>query len=62
MFNSSFFFIFAPTKQLTIMRKPQVLQLTDKKTGRIFIREFKTKKECDRFLRNSYTTYSWKTL
>ena len=44
------------------MRKPQVLELTEKKTGRVFVREFKTKKECDRFLCNSYTTYSWKIL
>ena len=44
------------------MRKPQVLELTEKKTGRVFVHEFKTKKECDRFLRNNYTTYSWKIL
>ena len=44
------------------MGKPQVLEVTEKKTGGVFVREFKTKKECDRFLRNSYTTYSWKIL
>ncbi len=44
------------------MRKPQLLQLTEKKTGRIFVREFKTKKECDRFLQNNYTTYSWEKI
>lgn len=41
------------------MKKPQILELRNKKTGLITVRQFKTKKECDRFLRNNYTTYSW---
>jgi hypothetical protein len=41
------------------MKKPQILELKNLKTGLITVRNFKTKKECDRFLRNNYTTYSW---
>lgn len=35
------------------------LKITRKLDGKVFIRNFKTKKEMQRFQSNNYTTYTW---
>ena len=40
----------------------QKVELTDKKTGKVSLRVFRSKKECNQFMNNWYFNYSFKVL
>lgn len=50
----------SPTKKQPIMK--QKVELTDKKTGKVSVRVFRSKKSCSQFMNNWYTSYSFKVL